>query len=126
MEFDDIKTRLKSLGYDAVTDDEWIIKFLINKIENYVKRTCNLGSIPNLLKQILIDMVCGEFFLNRKNTGNLDGFNLDTAIKSIQEGDTNITFSDGSMTPEQRLHKLIDYLMTGRKEDLKSIRCFKW
>jgi len=53
---------------------------------------------------------------------------LDAAVKSIQEGDTNITFAlgEGSSTPEQRLNSLIDYLINGRIGEIYRYRRLVW
>jgi len=124
---DDVKKRLESFGY-AVTDaDAWVLDFIIKKVENHIKNQCNTSIVPEGLYQIAVDMAVGEFLLGKKNIGQLTGFDLDAAIKSIQEGDTNITyaFGNGSMTPEERLNQLIDYLMHP-EADFVSYRCLKW
>lgn len=126
MEFNDIKNRLKSLGYEVQSNDEWLISFLTKKVTSHVMAYCNIGIIPKLLEPFIVDMICGEFLLNKKDSDNLEGFNLDSAVKSIQEGDTTVTFSDGSMTTEQRLNKLIDYLTNERGASLKLFRRLKW
>jgi len=53
---------------------------------------------------------------------------LDAAIKQIQEGDTNTVFAigEGSLTPEQRLNGLIDYLINGRSDELYRYRKLVW
>ena len=58
----------------------------------------------------------------------IEGFDLDAAVKSIQEGDTNITFAlgEGSSTPEQRLNSLIDYLINGRIGEIYRYRRVVW
>ena len=50
------------------------------------------------------------------------------AVKSIQEGDTNIIFAlgEGSSTPEQRLNSLIDYLINGRIGEIYRYRRLVW
>ena len=56
---------------------------------------------------------------------SLEFINLETEIKQIQEGDTNITFSDSSKTQEQRLDEYINYLI--RKEiNLACYRRLRW
>ena len=71
----------------------------------------------------------GREYLNMKKcSGQLEGFDLDAAVKSIQEGDTNITFAlgEGSSTPEQRLNSLIDYLINGRIGEIYRYRRLVW
>ena len=124
---DDVKKRLESFGYEVTEADAWVLDFIIKKVENHIKNQCNTSTVPEGLYEIAVDMAVGEFLLGKKNIGQLTGFDLDAAIKSIQEGDTNITyaFGNGSMTPEERLNQLIDYLMHP-EADFVSYRCLKW
>ena len=73
-------------------------------------------------------MAVGEYLNMKKCSGQLEGFDLDAAVKSIQEGDTNITFAlgEGSSTPEQRLNSLIDYLINGRIGEIYRYRRLVW
>ncbi|WP_438349929.1 hypothetical protein ACP8HI_04465 [Paenibacillus sp. FA6] len=123
---DDVKKRLETFGYVIVDGDAWVLGFIIQKIENHIKSQTNLNEIPIPLHQNAVDMVVGEFLLSKKSVGQLTGWDLDTAVKSIQEGDTNITFAldSGSMTPEARLNALINFLM--REGDYAFYRVIKW
>lgn len=125
---EDVKERLASFGYQVTEADSWMLTFLIQKVENHIKNTCNVSTIPEELLNIAIDMVVGEFLLNKKSSNNLAGFNLETAIKQIQEGDTSITYAigEGDLTPEQRLDLLIDYLINHGKNEILSYRSIKW
>lgn len=124
---EDVKERLMSFNYQVTEEDSWMLTFLIQKVENHIKIICNIDCIPNELSNIVIDMVVGEFLLNKKSINGLEGFDLEPAIKQIQEGDTSITYAigEGDLTPEQRLDLLINYLMDHDKE-LISHRCIKW
>ncbi len=125
---EDVKERLASFDYQVTEADSWMLTFLIQKVENHIKNTCNVSTIPEELLNIAVDMVVGEFLLNKKSMGNLAGFNLETAIKQIQEGDTSITYAigEGDLTPEKRLDLLIDYLMNRGKNEILSYRSIKW
>ena len=114
---EDVKKRLEIFGYDEVTEiDNQALAFFILKSENYIKNECGLATLPEELNQITVDMVVGEFLLHKKNSGQLTYDD----IKSIQEGDTTITFKS---TPEERLDDLIKRLL---KPDLSSYRAIKW
>jgi len=125
---EDVTARLASFGYTVTGDDSWVLDFIIQKVENHIKNDCNVDAVPEGLHNIAVDMVVGEFLLSKKSTGQLTGFNLDAAIKQIQEGDTSVTFAigEGDSTPEKRLDTLISYLMNYGKGDFASYRCFKW
>lgn len=128
MMLEDVTKRLESFGYEVTEADNWMIEFLIQKIENSIKTDCNINTIPEELHEIAVDMVVGEFLLNKKSRGQLEGFNLEAAVKEIHEGDTSVTFAigDGSKTPEERLDELILYLMNYGKGKFAAYRCIKW
>lgn len=125
---EDVTKRLSSFGYEVTEGDTWVLGFIIQKVENYIKNNCNIDEIPEGLHQIAVDMSVGEFLLSKKSTGQLTGIDMEAAIKQIQEGDTNVTFAigDGDSTPERRLDYLISYLMEYGKGSFASFRCIKW
>jgi hypothetical protein len=127
---DSVDLRLRSLGYSVQESDAWMIAFIIQKVANTIKNICNISVVPKSLKQVAIDMICGEFLLNKKNTGQLDGFEIDVdspALKQTQSGDTNVVFAlEGMKTPEQRLDAVINYLMTYGLNQLIGFRRIKW
>lgn len=120
--------RLDSLGYTVKETDSWMISFSVQKVENTIKNECNVTSVPDGLHSTAINMICGEFLFSKKQSGQLVDFNLEQALKSVQTGDTTVTFETdkGSMTPEQRLNNLIDYLMNSGRGEFISYRKIKW
>ena len=122
---EDVTKRLESFGYEVIEDDTWVLEFIIQKVENYIKNNCNIDTIPEELHQIAVDMSVGEFLLNKKSTGQLTGIDLEAAIKQIQEGDTTVAFAIDS-TPEERLDNLISHLLNYGKGSFASYRCIKW
>ncbi len=121
-----IVKRLEGLGYTAQPDDAWLIDFCKLKAENHILNTCNIISVPDGLTEIMVDMVCGEFLFCKKQAGQLgDSFVLETAVKSVQQGDTNVTF-DGSQSPESRLDSLLAHLRQGHMGDLLCYRKIRW
>ena len=125
-----IKERLQSLGYTVKDSDDIAINFAMQKVENTIKNDCNISAIPDGLMNIAIDMVVGEFLMSKKTfaPNDLLNFNLDSAIKQIQEGDTNISFAvgEGSKTDEQRLDGFIDYLLNYGRDEFITYRRFRW
>ena len=135
MMLEDVTARLASFGYIVTEADAWVLGFIIQKVENHIKNDCGVYDsvaltivIPAGLHEIAVDMIVGEFLLGKKSTGQLTGFDLEAAVKQIQEGDTSTTFAfgSGSMTPEQRLDVLISYLMNHGKSEFTSYRYIKW
>lgn len=125
-----IKERLQSLGYTVKDSDDIAINFAMQKVENTIKNDCNISAIPDGLIHIAIDMVVGEFLMSKKTfaPNDLLNFNLDSAVKQIQEGDTNISFAvgEGSKTDEQRLDSFIDYLLNYGRDEFITYRRFRW
>lgn len=125
---DIVTKKLQYLGYDVVSSDIAILDMLISKAENYIKHFCNITSINGALKQIAVDMVCGEFLYFLNQTGKLAEF-IDTEriVKQVQLGDTSVTFSEnGFETAEQKITALIQYLMRGRENELICYRKLSW
>ena len=125
-----IKERLRSIGYAVKDSDDIAINFAMQKVENTIKNDCNISAIPDGLMNIAIDMVVGEFLMSKKTfaPNDLLNFNLDSAIKQIQEGDTNVSFAvgEGSKTDEQRLDNFIDYLLNYGRDEFITYRRFRW
>ena len=121
---EDVTARLTSFGYTVTEADAWLLNFIITKVEDHIKSECNVDAVPDGLHNIAV----GEFLLGKKSTGQLTGIDISAVEKSIQEGDTNVTYAigNGDKTPEQRLDELILYLMNYGKDDFASYRCFKW
>jgi len=119
--------RLESFGYTIKETDNYIIAFSAQKVENTIKNECNVTVIPDGLINIAIDMICGEVLFTKKQTGQLEGFSLETSLKSVQAGDTTVSFAvEGSMTPEQRLNNLISYLLSNGRGEFVCYRKIKW
>ena len=87
--------RLEYFGYKVSHNDLYIIRFLTEKVGNLIKIDCNISDIPGSLKLSLVDNVVGRFLLEKKTIDpkSLEFIDLETPIKQIQEGDTNITFN---------------------------------
>lgn len=124
---DKVISLLKALGV-TVPDTDPLIDFIINSVTERIKNETNQAAIPEGLGFMAVEMVVGQYLKWKKDCGQLEGFDLDAAVKSIQEGDTNITFAigEGSATPEQRLNNLIEYLINGRTREFIRHRRLVW
>ena len=123
--FADVLERLESFGYTLKEEDSWEICFCSIKIENHIKNSCNIDAVPEGLYEIAIDRICGEFFCDRKNSGQLTLGDLDLsgAITSITEGDTTVSFGSSD---EETLSAFIERLLTEGEGDLICYRKLKW
>lgn len=119
---------LTALGVAGAADDP-LLDIVLNNVQWRIKNLSNLSEIPEGLESLAVSMAVGEYLNMKKCSGQLEGFDLDAAaVKSIQEGDTNITFAlgEGSSTPEQKLNSLIDYLINGRIGEIYRYRRLVW
>jgi hypothetical protein len=121
---EDVKQRLQSLGYTAVITDDWILGFCKDKVEAHIRNSCNVAEVPEGLRHIAVDMVCGEFLFGKKQSGQSIGIDFEAVVKSIAEGDTTVTF-DASVSPEAKYDALISYLMHS-EVDFAAYRRIKW
>lgn len=120
--------RLGQLGYTATEADNDSIDFELTKILNYVKNYCNITTIPEILDPRIIDRVCSDFLYYKKNSGSLEGFNYDSVIKSIKEGDTQIQYAvgQGEDTPENRFDAFVKQLERGFDKWITPHRRLRW
>lgn len=125
-----VKERLKSFGYEVRAEDAFALTFCIEKVQNTIKNEINAKDIPEGLEHIAVDMAAGEFLLSKKTfaPSEIEGLDLDYAVKQIQTGDTNTVFAtgEGSLTPEQRLNSFINYLLTYGREEFSCYRKIRW
>ena len=125
---DEVVAMLMALGVAGAADDP-LLDIALNNVQWRIKNLSNLSEIPEGLESLAVSMAVGEYLNMKKCSGQLEGFDLDAAaVKSIQEGDTNISFAigEGSSTPEQRLNSLIDYLINGRIGEIYRYRRLVW
>lgn len=127
MLLDDIKNRLKMIGYELKKEDAIVINFVIDKVVNSIKTRCNIEEVPNTLDQIIVDRVCGEFLFAKKGAGKLEDFDFAVTEKSIRIGDTTIDFAvNSNLSPEANFDRLLKTLMTAGESDLVSFRKLRW
>lgn len=123
-----LEQRLAMFGYIATETDASVLCYLLAQTENDIRAQCNIDKLPADLLDVIIDRTVGAFLKEKKATGQLEDFDLDIVEKSISEGDTSVTYAtgDGSLTPEQRLDKLIADLTGRGKERVSRYRRLVW
>ena len=119
--------RLSFFGYEASSNDEWLIAFCIQKVINHIMNSCNTNYLPNGLFFIAVDRVCGEFLYSMNSTGKLelDNIELSGSIKEIVEGDITLKFSNASSDAE-KFSILVDYLKNEGISEEVCYRKLKW
>lgn len=126
--FEKILMRLDSFGYVFdVAADGWMLAFQIKKTEQDIVNYCNVPEIPAGLYYVAVDMVCGNFLRDKKQSGNLslEGLDFDGAVTSIKTGDTSVNF-DASSSDEGKFNALVDALVNRGRGDLLRYRRMQW
>lgn len=121
--------RLSQIGVVVTVVDSLSLAFSIAKARNYVINYCNLQSLPSELTLVVVDRACGEFLYVKKGSGKLEctDENVNNAVKTIQAGDTSVTFAVGSeLTVSQIMDNLIQFLIRGKEGELLCYRKIKW
>ncbi|MDP4152883.1 MAG: hypothetical protein Q8865_05495 [Bacillota bacterium] len=124
---EDVKELLAAFGYTFAPADEWLLGYVIKKAENHVMDECGIldaDSFKPELQCIAEDLAAAEFLFSKKSTGQLEGFDFDTAVKQIEEGDTTVEYAD--ITPETRMDDLIESMRENAEKRLTAYRCIKW
>ena len=132
-------TAILAVLKDSAFDDEfillidnevWLIAFSVSEVVSHIKNICNISTIPKELNHIVIERAVGNVLYNVKSTGQSDNLpiDLETAVKSVQTGDTNVTFAigEGSMTDEQRFDAIVSFLLNTGEGELICFRKIKW
>lgn len=126
----EVKERLAGFGYAVTSEDRGTLLFVCEKVKNRICNFINASEIPDELFYEAVDMAAG-FFLQELKTVNpeaLSGLDLDAAVKSVKEGDTEVSYAvgEGSQTAEQRLDYLIGSLTGIRNSQLIRYRKLCW
>lgn len=130
MSLEKIAAFLSALGLTGAEDDPLLPLTVENVLYQVQNETGAQPPFPAGLENIAESLAAGEYLRAKKAAGqlNLEGVDLDAAVKQIQEGDTSVTFAagEGSQTTEQRLDSLIDRLTAGREKELVRYRRLIW
>lgn len=120
--------RLKQLGYVATEADHEQIEYELQLVTDYVKNYCNITTIPDILDYRIVERVCGAFLFNKKNTGSLRGFDYDTVVKELKEGDTTVKYAvgQGEDTPENRFDTVVKAMERGFDKWITPYRRLRW
>lgn len=125
--FERIIERLAALGYLVSNDERSLVLSEMEKTESFIKASCNVSSLSEELLRVLIERTCGNFLFIAKNLGHFEDIDGDGFVKEILEGDVKVVFDENSvLTTEQRIDKIIDFLMGYGEDIIISKRCVCW
>nr|DAW76723.1 MAG TPA: head to tail adaptor [Caudoviricetes sp.] len=124
---EDVVKTLKSVGYEVVDADLFLLEQSIEKVKSYIKNKTNQNKVPEGLKYIWIDRSTGKFLNFKKslNQLNLNGLDFDRMAKEISEGDTKVVYED-TKTTSDKFEVFIAYLMTRGEDELLRYRRIVW
>jgi hypothetical protein len=85
---DDVKKLLEAYGYSSTDEDEWLISYTLEKVQQDVLTFCNLSELPEELQKTVVNFAVAELLNIKVNTGALDI----TAVKALTMGDTRVEY----------------------------------
>ena len=91
---------------------EKIILMDINSVENFIKCEINPFIDFCIIKDIFINVVIGEYLMLVKSSNLENDISLDSAIQTIKEGDTSITYFENE---NNKFQNVIDYFLNKKK-----------
>ena len=91
---------------------EKIILMAINSVENFIKCEINPFIDFCIIKDIFINVVIGEYLMLVKSSNLENDISLDSAILTIKEGDTSITYLENE---NNKFQNVIDYFLNKKK-----------
>ena len=119
---------LEALELTELENDP-LTAYVLSSVTERLLNETNLSELPEGLACLGAELALGELLRLKKSMGALDieGLNLDAAVKQLQEGDTNITFAvEATASPEQRLDALIAFLTSDRMREVIRYRRLVW
>ena len=124
---DDVIKTLKSVGYEVVDTDLFLLEQSIEKVKSYIKNKTNQNKVPEGLKYIWVDRSTGEFLYFKKSLNQLElkGLDFDRVAKEISEGDTKVVFEDTKSVGD-KFEVYMTYLMTRGEDELLRYRRIVW
>ena len=124
---EDVIKTLKSVSYEVIDTDLFLLEQSIEKVKSYIKNKTNQNKVPEGLKHIWIDRSTGEFLYFKKSLNQLElnGLDFDRVAKEISEGDTKVVFED-TKSEGDKFEVFTMYLMTRGEEELLRYRRIVW
>lgn len=117
--------RLASLNYEIKDTDEFVLKYVIDKVEQGIKNKTNLSEVPEGLHFVFVDRVCGEFLKGMYISNLLADKQIEATVTSIKEGDTQVSF-DKDSSPQAVFCAYITHLANCGNDDFAKFRKFVW
>lgn len=117
--------RLASLNYEVKETDEFILKYITDKVEQDIKNKTNQSEVPSGLHFVFVERVCGEFLSGMYGSSMLTDKQIEAIVTSIHEGDTSVSF-DVNSSPQAIFSAYINRLVNYGNDDFAKYRKFVW
>ena len=118
---EDVKKYLKSLGYEVVDGDLFLLDNSIQAVKYQIGNKTNQKKVPEGLKYVWINRSVAEFLNFKLKVNQLDiaSLNFNRIAKEISEGKTKVVFDDSKTTGDKFEVFLLDMSTYGENEILK-------
>ena len=118
---EDVENYLKSLDYEIVDTDLFLLDNAIQTVKYYICNKTNQKKVPEGLKYVWINRSAAEFldFKLKLNQLNILGLNFNRIAKEISEGKTKVVFDDTKSTGDKFEVYLTNLLNYGEEEILR-------
>lgn len=125
---EEVEDLIDAIGITLTTGDDYLLAFAVGYVENDIKNSCNLSSVPEGLYKVAIGLIVAKFLSGKKAKQEVDAGTLDYSpmLKELSEGDTKQVWDTASgSTAEQRLDAFIAMLENGRSQFV-TYRRLRW
>jgi len=118
---EDVKKYLKSLGYEVVDGDLFLLDNSIQTVKYEIGNKTNQKKVPEGLKYVWINRGVAEFLNFKLKINQLDipSLNFNRIAKEISEGKTKVVFDDSKTTGDKFEVFLLGMSTYGENEILK-------
>ena len=124
---EDVKKYLKSLGYEVVDGDLFLLENSIQTVKYQIGNKTNQKKVPEGLKYVWINRSVAEFlnFKLKMNQLDIPGLNFNRIAKEISEGETKVVFED-SKTTGDKFEVFLSTLLTYGESEILKYRRLVW
>ena len=124
---EDVKNYLKSLDYEIVDTDLFLLDNAIQTVKYCICNKTNQKKVPEGLKYVWINRSAAEFldFKLKLNQLNILGLNFNRIAKEISEGKTKVVFDDTKSTGD-KFEVYLTNLLTYGEEEILRFRRLVW
>lgn len=118
---EDVKKYLKSLGYEVIDGDLFLLDNSIQTVKYEIGNKTNQKKVPEGLKYVWINRSVAEFlnFKLKMNQLDIPSLNFNRIAKEISEGKTKVVFDDSKTTGDKFEVFLLSMSTYGENEILK-------